>query len=266
VGAFNRVTDGTLLNLRHVRTAEAPRGPSDGAVQRRGAPGFIAGQLGHRLIDNSLMPVHIPSGLTDDNDFASLMGTILAGILEAEPVDQVWIIQIDNWFDHKWLRFSGNGLSASWMFAGAPGAISFGSLGERFDSVKSPFSHSKVTFPPFSPGRILGQWSFMKSGDEYVEFPFPSMPHKLEKNRSATNLQRRVEHFSKSACHVWYSGNTIKNDRGSLMVYTVVDDRIVAWYAAFQRGESWSLSKTKGISNEKVLRLMAIENRGESRD
>jgi hypothetical protein len=215
------------------------------------------------MTDNLTMPIRIPSGLTDDNDFIALMGTVIGGVLAEGQADQVWLIQIDNWFDHKWLRFSGNGSSASWMFAGVP---SFGSIAQRFDSVKNPFFQSKITFPPFSPGRILGQWSFLKSGHEYIEFPFPSVPHKTEKVRSESNLHRHVQDFTGSACLVWYSGNTIANDRGSLMVYTVRDSQISSWYAAFQRREGWSLSKTKGISGAEILRLMgASQPRPETR-
>jgi len=199
------------------------------------------------------MPLSIPSGLTDDNDFVALVGAVVSGVVAENQVDQVWIIQIDNWFDHKWLRFSGNRAIASPMFAGVWTTTP---LFDRLDTVKEPHSRSKLTFPPFSPGRILGQWSFVRdSRGHFAEFPFPSIPHKTEKARSATNLHRLVDEFCGSACFAWFSANTITNDRGSLMVYTTKGAQVSSWYAAFRREGRWAVSQSKGISIEDVRRL-----------
>jgi hypothetical protein len=203
-----------------------------------------------------LMPIHIESGLTDDNDFVALIRTVIDGVSARQAPDQIWIIHINNWFDHKWLRFSGYGSGASWMFSGSPGPISFESLAARFDSVKETFFKTKVTFPPFSPERVLGQWSFVKSGDDYIEIPLPTIPHGSQKAHSETNLNRRVEHFSQSAVFVWYSGNTLANGRGSLMVYAIDGADVDCWFASFHRNPVWSLGKTKGTSRDNVLDLM----------
>jgi len=202
------------------------------------------------------MPVHIQSGLTDDNDFIKLVRTIVNGVLTRQSPDQVWIIHINNWFDHKWLRFSGYGGEASWMFSGSPGPARLDSLASRFDRVKGAFFKTKTTFPPFTPERVLGQWSFEKSGDEYVEFALPRVPHEAAKSHSETNLNRRLTHFSQSAVFVWYSANTLANGRGSLMVYSVSGTTDDCWFASFHRNLTWSLAKTKSISREKVLLLI----------
>lgn len=198
------------------------------------------------------MPIQIYSGLSDDNDFVALIDLIVNGLLTRKPPDQVWVIHIDNWFDHKWLRYSGNGSKANWMFAGVP-VSDF--ISNRLDSVKAEFSQTKVTFPPFSPGRVIGQWSFLRTGDNYVEFPLPAIPHDTRKMRSETNLHRHIEDFSKSACFVWYSGNTLANGRGSLMVYGNQGCEVSCWFAAFQRDRAWTLKLTKGIAREEILRL-----------
>jgi hypothetical protein len=49
------------------------------------------------------MAISIPSGLTDDNDFVNLLNALLNALLVQQNPDQLWVIQIDNWFDHKWL-------------------------------------------------------------------------------------------------------------------------------------------------------------------
>ena len=55
------------------------------------------------------MAAEILPGITDDNDFIKLLNSMLGRLLVQESPKQLWIIQIDNWFDHKWLRFSGKG-------------------------------------------------------------------------------------------------------------------------------------------------------------
>ena len=199
------------------------------------------------------MPVKVPSGPSDDNDFVAMIQTIVTGFLKRHPAEQVWIIHIDNWFDHKWMGFSGNGAMANWMFAGSPSADQFAI---RLDSVKIEFSQRNLTFPPFSPGRVLGQWSYLKSGEDYAEFPLPEIPHGTEKVRSGTNLHRRIADFSKAACFVWFSGNTIANDRGSLMVYSIHHSQTATWFAAFNRKNGWKLTRTKGVETETVQRLI----------
>jgi hypothetical protein len=207
------------------------------------------------------MPIAIESGLTDDNDFMTLIGTAIRGISVRHSPEQLWIIQIDNWFDHKWLRFSGNGSEANRMFSGSPGPAPLDSLAAKFDSVKTTFFKTKTTFPPFTPERVRGQWSFVKSCDDYVESPMPAAPHGTRKTRSGTNLNRSVTDFCQSAVFVWYSGNSLANGRGSLMVYHVIGTDVQCWYASFHRDLTWILGKTKGIDRDGLLNLM---NRGDS--
>jgi hypothetical protein len=192
------------------------------------------------------MAAEIIPGMTDDNEFIELLNSLVKGLLAQQAPEQLWIIQIDNWFDHKWLRFSGKGVvDFPWL--------TFMNL---FDGVLDEFHQDKVTFPPFAPNRVLGQWSYLRVNDRYSEAPLPFMPHALEKRRSETNLHRRVDRLSGSACFVWYSANTLSNGRASVMVYSVVSDRVQSWFAAFNRQLRWKLQATKGASREEVQRLL----------
>jgi hypothetical protein len=65
-----------------------------------------------------------------------------------------------------------------------------------------------------------------------------------------------VEDFVPSASFVWYSGNTLKNGRGSLMVYSIGPHKPICWFAAFGRKSGWVLERTKGIEKEQVSRLL----------
>jgi hypothetical protein len=104
--------------------------------------------------DNREMAISIPSGLTDDNDFVDLLNALLNALLVQQTPEQLWVIQIDNWFDHKWLRYSGSGsvpskFPANWT----------SSFMDRFTSVKEQFWRDKLTFPPFVPDRVVSQCS-----------------------------------------------------------------------------------------------------------
>ena len=83
------------------------------------------------------------------------------------------IIQIDNWFDQKWLGFSGYGLATS----GIPL--------DRFDTVKVEVYGDKLTFSPFTPNRVLGQWSYVRSERGYEESALPQLPHDTERHGSS---------------------------------------------------------------------------------
>jgi hypothetical protein len=196
------------------------------------------------------MPIRFESGLTDDNDFVLVVRAIVEGVLARHAPKFAWVIQVDNWFDHKWLRFSGNGSVANPHFARImPGD----SLAVRFDSVKAEFNQSKVTIPPFSPNRILGQWPFIRFDNEYREFPLKDAPHPWEKERSAANLHRGAAR--EDTGFFWYSGNTLKNDRGSLMTYLSQGREVGCWYAEFIRQEKWRLGRTKEINREEISRF-----------
>jgi len=205
----------------------------------------------HPARDNCEMAISIPSGLADDNDFVDLLNALLSSLLVQQTPEQFWVIQIDNWFDHKWLRYSGSGSVASTFPADWTSSFM-----DRFASVKEQFWRNKLTFPPFAPDRVVGQWSFLRSKGEYIEVPFPKLPHKESKRRSHSNLNRRVEDFVRSASFVWYSGNTLKNGRGSVMVYNIGPGKPICWFAAFGRKSGWLLERTKGINMEQVSRLL----------
>jgi hypothetical protein len=160
--------------------------------------------------------------------------------------ERLWVIQIDNWFDHKWLGFSGKGVVD----------FRFPEYMHRFDGALEEFYQDGLTFPPFTPNRVQGQWSFQSNGNELVEAPLVMLPHPSERRRSSTNLQRRVENFGVPALFVWFSGNTMTNDRASVMVYDTRSLRPAHWFAAFARRTGWSLLATKGVARKYVLGLL----------
>src|ERR1700723_2623144 len=188
------------------------------------------------------MPMKIEVGESDDPYFIALLDSLVRGLVKRETPEGLWIIQIDNWFDHKWLCFSGIGTVD----------FQFPAFMNRHDAALDEFYQDKVTFPPFTPNRVLAQCSFLRVDAHYVEAPLTTVPHRSEKQPSEANLHRRVQDSSRSACFVWYSGNTLANGRGSIMVYNLLADQLECWFAAFNRQDGGKLSATKGVSQQDV--------------
>jgi hypothetical protein len=109
----------------------------------------------------------------------------------------------------------------------------------------------KITFPPFTPNRVLLQqrWAYDTTK------PRRAIHHTLQREASSWNLQRRVTQFANSALFVWFSSGTKSNDRGSLMVYQVSGQNVSTWYASFRRDNEWKLDRTKGVSLEAIESL-----------
>jgi hypothetical protein len=192
------------------------------------------------------MAAEIVPGITDDNDFIKLLNSIVDRLLIQESPKQLWIIQIDNWFDHKWLGYSGRGVVD----------FRFPEHMKGFDAALEEFYQDKITFPPFNPNRVLGQWSYVRQGNDYREFPLPMLPHSTDRRLTSPNLHRRIQDIVSSGCFVWYSANTLSNGRASVMVYTVNPGTHECWFAAFSRDEAWTLGATKGIDRAAVLGLL----------
>jgi hypothetical protein len=185
-------------------------------------------------------------GETDDPRFIQLVNSLLNGVIASDTPDTVWVIKIENWFDHKWLQFSGIGI-VDYKF---PAFLNW------YDAALEEFRQEKVTFPPFTPNRVLGQWSYQRTAADYSEVPVTSLPHVSKKQRSEKNLQRRVQNSSRSGVFLWYSSNTVTNDRASIMVYTVRGEHVDCWFTAFLRQEQWVLHSTKGVSRGEVQRFL----------
>jgi hypothetical protein len=190
------------------------------------------------------IPIHVKD--TDHPEFVKMIKSILNHLNTAYSPNEVFIVRIRGWFDHKWLNFSGKGL------------IHFDSpLPNHPQVALDGFFQDQITFPPFTPKRILSQerWVY----DDQLSKSTP--PHSRRYQRSAMNLHRRIKDHSKSAIYMWYSSETETNKRGCLMVYRVQDEIINTWYASFLHNDSWQLDQTKGIERNLIQKLIDAEPR-----
>ena len=193
------------------------------------------------------MIVNIPYEDGDDKKFLLGINSLVAALTSEINPDDVYVVRIKKWFDHKWLRYSGMGVvdfpRGRVGFGGTFGAVS--SLDEHFQD--------KLTFPPFNPNQvgIQGYWT-RKDDGTYVGVDKPRWIYKRELAHSSDNLHRRVESFSDSGLFVWFSSYTEKNGHGCIMVYTVKDGNVETWYASLSDRTGWGIEKVKGIEKEWV--------------
>jgi hypothetical protein len=143
----------------------------------------------------------------DDGVFITAVRSVLATSLV--PTREVWLVKIDQWFGSRWLQFSGKMLGAFGVW------------------------QRELTIPPFHPRRVRFERHFTLRGEHYVHTRGRTL-HIWQ--TSAANLRKTVRGISSSAAFVWYSGDTRRADRGSLMMYQTIDGELDARYLEFARG------------------------------
>jgi hypothetical protein len=182
----------------------------------------------------------------DDPAFLAVVDRILATLVCQDRPDDLYLVHIDNWFDRKWLRYSGYGVIA--FPQGYPWIL----------VAKEEHRQKQLTFPPFTPNRVVSQYLFCRVANVGYEEQVPAqLIHRRDRQRSAKNLHRRVTNFSRSGLFVWYSSGSVANGRGSLLVYSVKQDAVAAWYAGFSDRGGWRLDQAEGIGRDVVVSLMA---------
>jgi hypothetical protein len=90
-------------------------------------------------------PVTFPEP-DDDPAFLNCVDRIIAAVIDRQAPEELYLVRIANWFDHKWLRFSGIGRVAR--------------HGSSIHTVLDEFSQEQLTFPPFTPSRVVTQHYF----------------------------------------------------------------------------------------------------------
>lgn len=194
------------------------------------------------------MKTEIPVNQNDDPDFVELVSQIISEMVNKSFPEQIFVMKIDNWFDHKWLKFSGIG------------RVGFGFFEDLrdVDTALDEFRQDKITFPPFTPKRVIEQYYFRRDESGYYSFPTSApVVHRRKLAPSSENLHKRVTDFAESAVFVWLSSNTKSNSRGSIMVYEVKGPRVHTWYAGLSKEEDWRVLQTMGIPREQVQLLLA---------
>jgi len=186
----------------------------------------------------------LPRDPNDDPDFVGLVSRACSAELETKAAQEVFLVRIDNWFDAKWLNFSGKARVAFGWHTG---------MSYSPDTALDEFRQSKKTFPPFSPNRVIAEYCFIRDEDgTYSPCVGPLLIHSPVRARSSRNLHRRIATFSGSSLFVWFSSKTKINGRGSLMIYRANGTRVTSWYSSFSKENEWRLLRTEGIGREQL--------------
>ena len=189
-------------------------------------------------------PLKVPRILpesTDDPAFLLILEKILTAIIFKNSPINIFIIRIDNWFDHKWLNFSGMGK------LGTKG------IGES-ETKLVEFYPDQITLPPFNPNRVVSQYNFEKgSKGLYLQKPFKNSLHRKEKMSSGKNLHRRIVSFAKSSLFFWFSSNSAGNQKGTIMAYQI-NEQVLTWFCSFTSANSklWTIERIKGITKNEM--------------
>lgn len=163
-------------------------------------------------------------------EFMRIVNRALRNLLERTRVRDVYMVEIDGWFDYKWQKFSGTVMHeiAVWRH--------------------------RLTVPPFHPSRVLSERHFQYNDSELFEIS-PARPLHISQT-SIANLTRRVSDISSSGVFVWYSHVTSESDRASLMLYTSGPSETSGWYAGFVRKDQWRIGQVKGAARKAVEDLI----------
>jgi len=187
------------------------------------------------------MAVKIPCEKGDDENFLSALNGFVDQLTEDLEPAEVYTIRINDWFDHKWLGYSGRGIiqfpySEPYILA---------KLDKRF--------LDKLTFPPFNPKQVIAEhhWELQKSGIyDGTKKQHCIYSKKLKYN--SYNWYNLVESVSSSGIFIWFSSNSENSERGSIMVYGIEGTEVQTWYASFSQESGWDVENEIGFRNETV--------------
>ncbi len=185
----------------------------------------------------------------DDPAFLACVDRIIAGLIGRHRPEELYLVRIANWFDHKWLRYSGIGRVA---FQG----------GLLIHTALDEFRQEQITFPPFTPNRVVTQHYFCRTtrGDFEEQAP-AQLVHRTERAHSAKNLHRRIADVGRSAVFLWFSSRSAPNGRGSVMAYSIGSPDVDAWYAALRHDTGWRLGQVKGVSRPELEAYLSEPSR-----
>ncbi len=176
--------------------------------------------------------MNVESDDSDAAEFTNQVEQIVGAVISAISPPEFYVVKVDNWFGPKWLAFSHKVMGA------------FG------------VASRELVVPPFVPSRVVSEAVFTLGESREYESGRPAKPIHIEQT-SGANAARSLSRLLPSAAIFWWSGNSAKNGRGSLMAYLPTPDGHVPWYIELSGQETWRPSITKGITISELERYKA---------
>jgi hypothetical protein len=164
---------------------------------------------------------------SDDDDlaFLQLAERIVNGAVVALQMREVYLVRVDNWFDYKWLGFWSRGKEKQL---------------------------TELHVPPFNPNRVRSEKHFVWDAiaGQFTPASHDKPLHRRQPGRYVS-YREPLDRWSKSAAFIWYSGNSITNRAGSLMLY-LSGAETYAWYASFVKGDHWKVDGERRIARREL--------------
>lgn len=168
----------------------------------------------------------------DDRNFVDLVATFVSHYATLYSSDMVRVIHVGNWFGERWLGFAGKILGAA------------GARNRKINDATLPS-------PPFRPSRIKTVHTYHRGIDGlYLESESSLAGLHAEKNGG------QFWHVYRPGLYCWYSGNTLSNTTGALMIYDVTRDGSSGWYILFDRNADWHVTRTTNVRREECTRII----------
>lgn len=182
----------------------------------------------------------------DAVDFIHFVNAVMESMYFENQVDDVVFVKVKNWFDHKWLNYSGKSIRPKQYVGGLDTG--------REETLDNAWLE-ETTIPPFNPKRVIYSKFFRSARSRNEKVTRAIHVHQ----RSTENRRRFVQDYTENGLIVWFSSDTITNQRGSLMVYLSKNGTVTGWYAGFVNSGGWDVSKVKGINSDKIREMIGHE-------
>jgi len=174
----------------------------------------------------------IPIKQTDA--FVAWAARIIAGAAELSEAKAVHVVELDHWFDEKWLEFSGKALGALGVWK------------------------VNTTVPPFHPNRVVGEAHYQRADlGGYVAVIDGPRIHREQS--SSQNLQRRFSQVLPDAACFWYSSDGPAVGRAALMGYVPAGGDLSTWsLGATCKASVWTPATLRGIASQELSHLEEV--------
>lgn len=162
----------------------------------------------------------------DDAVFIEYVEAVVRQIASIKPAG-IYITRIDGWFGERWLGFSGKTLGAAGVHR-----------------------HEDFDVPPFVPNRVVATRFLQSAGDSYESAVPPQQLHITQ--CSEANLRRKIAALVPADALVWFSSESQREGRGSILAYVPSSGKHEAWFLELVRNGEWRVVRSVGISPKEV--------------
>ena len=175
----------------------------------------------------------LSSNDTDARGFVERADQLVAGAVALAAPARVFVVQVEDWFDHKWLNFGG-----------------------KIDR-REARGGEQFVLPPFHSHRVVSERLFRRdgAGEAYTLEANPPALHATISSGGSTTQQRRQ--VADGALYAWYSSGSAESGRGAVIAFVPGNGTYWNWYLSLQLGTPWRVVRRRGISEPALRRLEA---------